>query len=84
LAQVLGAGIPAALWPRSGSQNVPDATEVEEKIAALIAAENLKDLPRIVRRERLDAREAPDLGNYLTLLWDDPDKVPPRQRLQSR
>jgi hypothetical protein len=83
LSEVLGAGIPVALWPRTSSEAALDADDVPAKIAAIITPENLRNLPNLVKEERLKATQINHLGNYLTLLWDDPDRLPPKQHLQS-
>jgi hypothetical protein len=77
---MLQAGIPVALWSRSHADTAHHTPDVRTKIAALVAHNAPGDLPRVVHRERQQANDHSDtahLGNHLTLLWDDPNRVPP-------
>lgn len=83
LRQMLGAGIPVALWPRGGGSVAPEVLEkIHTKIEAIISSDSLLNLPKAVKQERLKAFAETDLGNHLTLLWDDPERIPPKQHLQ--
>jgi hypothetical protein len=75
---VIKTGIPIALWVRECAALGQD--QVRGKLEHLLS--RLLELPRQVRREREDgycqAESNPShLGNHLTLLWDDPNRLPP-------
>lgn len=75
--EILGAGIwagtPVMLWPR-GSH---DADVVEERFAQLLATGSLSRLPELTQKLREGAAGSDDqLGRHLTLLWDDPERLP--------
>ena len=81
LSEILAAGIPVALWPRprddapsyiNGTQKM-----VENILIKCISNENLSDLPHLIQKKRQQAkRNKHHPANYLTLLWDDPDRLP--------
>jgi hypothetical protein len=79
LIQILRAGIPVALWPRLNEVNVEYSDMLREKVKDIIEnTPNLLKLPDTLRDMRIQAENDPThLCNHLTLLWDDPDRVPP-------
>ena len=76
---LLEAGTPVAIWPRA-SQAVPtEAAECRSRIASTLAASTLRELPKRLQAVRQDAgHNVEHLGNHLTLLWDDFDRIPPK------
>lgn len=71
---VLDAGIPIALWPRHC------VNHLQASFDSLLSSCNLSELPKLVWKQRLEAaskRDEHHLGHRLTLLWDDPDRLPP-------
>lgn len=79
---MLEAGTVIALWPR---QRVEAAEPLPLAIRELVQLGKLADLQRTVWDHRKDAwNQAADLpGRHLTLLWDDPHRLPTRLRLQA-
>jgi len=70
------AGLPLALWGRSNLSVSTNEAELNRVLDACI----LERLPQTVKDERLDSRDKPSnchIGHHLSLLWDDPDLVPP-------
>ena len=41
----------------------------------------LRQLPLCVKKKRLQVKSGKDVGNHLTLFWDQPSLVPPKQLL---
>lgn len=73
-ALILKTAIPVALWLR---QNL--ANNCDEKMNGLLQC-YIQELPETVKMKRLDAiLEPPDthIGHHLSLLWEDPDRLPP-------
>ncbi|OKH35537.1 hypothetical protein NIES2119_19980 [[Phormidium ambiguum] IAM M-71] len=73
-ALILKTAIPVALWLR---QNL--ANNCDEKIDGLLQC-CIDQLPENVKMKRLDAiLEPPDthIGHHLSLLWENPDRLPP-------
>lgn len=73
-ALILKTAIPVALWLR---QNLAD--NCDEKMNGLLQC-YINQLPENVKMKRLDAvKEPPDthIGHHLSLLWEDPDRLPP-------
>lgn len=75
------AGIPIAFWMRSGAENLGQGTlqEIYQNCTCW------SQLPGAVREKRSEAWEEEDethIGNHLSLLWDDPNLVPPKHLLQ--
>ncbi|MFD6294056.1 VMAP-related conflict system protein [Streptomyces sp. NPDC060235] len=96
LLAALYAGLPAAVWTRnhcagrcqpakpSGDhprESLPCRGDLfRTAVEAHLAGVELRDLPSLVRRLRIDSRAAPDpdhCGQGLVLLWDDPTRPPP-------
>ncbi|MFI7029787.1 trypsin-like peptidase domain-containing protein [Microbispora rosea] len=78
LTKGLDAGVPVMLWPRA---SCADATPGEcpygslDTLALLVDTAALDGLPERVRRLRVDPGHA-RCGPRLTLLWDDPTRIP--------
>lgn len=74
--KILSAGLPIALWVRSreGHECLPE--DAVQKVQALTQSENISQLPFLVHRERQQANTPTHPGNHLTLLWDDPTRIP--------
>lgn len=74
---ILNAGLPLAIWGRS---NLSESTN-EDELNRILKPCKLEDLPETIKRERCESRnKSPDshIGHHLSLLWDDPDLVPPK------
>jgi hypothetical protein len=70
-------GFPLALWSRSNLSESTNEVELNRVLEACILA----NLPQTVKRERRESRKKPlncHIGHHLSLLWDDPDLVPPK------
>jgi vWA-MoxR associated protein C-terminal domain/vWA-MoxR associated protein middle region (VMAP-M) 8/Trypsin-like peptidase domain len=83
LAKVLSSGLPVALWPRARCAATDHAhcerQMVLDKLVPRLAASSFDELPHLARDLRLEARGAkttPHYGRRLTLMWDDPDRMP--------
>jgi hypothetical protein len=79
VAVALRAGLPVVIWNRSVR---PDRGS--EALRAFLENGVLADLPRRVRRLRLDALGEPNdrdehLGRNLAVLWDNPERQPERR-----
>lgn len=72
---LLQTGIPVALWLR---QNCQQSQDVKEHIQAIVSCQNLRCLPEIIYQKRQEAIDEMEVGNHLTLLWDDPERIPPK------
>lgn len=66
---ILNASLPIAFWVRCKISNA------EQDCRALLVAEQLADLPKWLWKRRKSGQS--DLWNQVTLLWDDPDRLPP-------
>lgn len=74
---MLDSGTPIALWLRREDD---DLAATREELCRLVCGEDLNALPRLVHERRLEAQtgEIPRrLWDAVTLLWDDPEKLPP-------
>jgi hypothetical protein len=78
--QMVDSGIPIALCIRgSGENHITLLKEIE----ALLTEYTMSELRDKIKAHRLDSLDAIDIGNmdhlglHLTLLWDDPDRLPP-------
>jgi hypothetical protein len=68
-------GMPAALLTR---QCCGDPRQTAAALQAAIAECAAHEIPRMVQSQRQDAHENQEhLGHSLTLLWDDPERLPP-------
>jgi hypothetical protein len=75
LAALLSAGTPIAIWARQGN-----GIDIERELRRLVSARLLPKLPRLVRNLRQASTSvagAAQLGQHLTLFWDDADRLPP-------
>jgi hypothetical protein len=71
------AGLPLALWGRANLSESTNEVELNRVLEACLLA----NLPQSIKRERRKSRnKSPDshIGHHLSLLWDDPDLVPPK------
>jgi hypothetical protein len=71
------AGLPLALWGRSNLSVSTNEAELNRILDACI----LERLPQTVKDKRCESRgQHPycHIGHHLSLLWDDPDLVPPK------
>lgn len=82
LRAILQEGIPVALWFRRQSNCSMNPAEVKEKIETILSGEKLSELPKLVKSRRIEAEGKNDIGNHLTLLWDDFNRKPPLKSLQ--
>jgi len=78
--ELIAAGIPIAVWPRRCDLLKRDIDGVVEKINSLLQTCNLSELPLDIRDERL-TDDNDELGNFLTLMWDNPDRIPSKKAL---
>jgi len=74
---ILDEGIPVALWFREHPDCCLNAQDVKQEMKKIISGGTLADLPGLVKTKRMESREKGDIGNHLTLLWDDPNRLPP-------
>lgn len=80
-AMLRDAGIPIALWLRGERPEQTGLTDLQDKIAPLLNGKKLADLRKAVhaaRRSKDALQDAAFIGNSLTLLWDDPTRLPPK------
>jgi len=78
---VIDAGIPIALWP---GQHAHISKETLKSFESLLSCCKLSELPKVVWEQRMMAvggRNESHLGHSLTLMWDDPDRLPPDVQL---
>lgn len=75
---LIDGGIPVALWLRQSVALPPDTT-LQTTITPLFTGSTLAELPRLVQswRRKVAATDKNHPVNYLTLLWDDPKRIPP-------
>ncbi|GER89729.1 hypothetical protein KDW_38910 [Dictyobacter vulcani] len=82
LRAVLEAGIPIALWAREQT-DYPQV--LPEFLPEFVSQHPLSQLPALVKQQRYDAiksgQKQRHQGHYLTLLWDDPERIPPTRQL---
>lgn len=71
---LLATGIPVSLWPRSAA-SIPQ--HVEQSLMELLKDHPLEELPWRLLQHRLRTAEQTVASNRLTLIWDDPARVPP-------
>lgn len=74
---IIAAGTPIALWPRKPPADVSAA---HKEVRALVYKHELDTLPyKIYKRREAAASAARDdlIWNFVTLMWDDPDRQPP-------
>jgi NTP-dependent ternary conflict system VMAP-like protein/uncharacterized protein DUF4062 len=76
----LRAGTPIMLAPRHTPDTERDAKSARRAIHSLLSRTNLPRLPDLVLTQRREAArngEKFHIGNALTLMWEDPTRVPP-------
>jgi hypothetical protein len=84
LTAALNAGIPVMVWPRSKCTDEVHSGCIGEGLAReltrCIESAHPDELPKLVRKLRAEARSRPSdqahCGRRLTLLWDDPARLP--------
>jgi hypothetical protein len=83
LRKILNSGVPVALWPRAkcpaADHTRCDRKRLADDVSGRVNHTTFDKLPEMVRELRLNARLAPrepHVGHRLTLLWDDPDRLP--------
>ena len=77
LSSMISAGIPVALWPKKQIDSLSEKS-IREAYNSLLLKCDFSALPIIIWHKRLDAlKEKQRLVHYLTLLWDDPNRLPP-------
>lgn len=77
------AGIPVALWMRPEAKNLGSCDEALTNICN--ACNSWSDLPKVIKQKRCEVRQQEldtHIGNHLSLLWDDPNIVPPITKLE--
>jgi hypothetical protein len=78
LSAVLDAKIPIILWPREQT-NYPRT--LQELFTELVSQHSLSQLPALIKQQRYEALMSRETmnhqGHHLTLLWDDPNRLPP-------
>lgn len=77
---ILKTGIPVALWLRSCLQEINCQEEIDRVLGCTTS--NIPDSVRDTRLEALeledDQNEVEHIGHHLSLLWEDPNRLPPR------
>ena len=78
------AGIPMALWVRPGeAENIDSCEEALTNICN--ACKCWSNLPKAIKAKRCESLQEDldtNIGNHLSLLWDDPNIVPPVKELR--
>jgi len=68
-------GVPIALWPR----HIKNRDELKQQLSKLLSC-TLEQLPQCLfksRRNLWENENEQHTGYHLSLLWDDPDRIPP-------
>ena len=79
--------IPLALWIREKIEDVSNENELDQLMGKSSSQQKeripLRDISKVVKKARLKyfASSTPHIGHSLCLLWDDPDLLPPEQRI---
>lgn len=76
LSEIISAGIPIILWSRLCHDECKKPLEVNRKFKALFENNRVCQIPDQIRSERRQAKHPTDIGNHITLLWDDPNRLP--------
>lgn len=74
---LLQSGLPLAVWGRCKLHEPSNETELDRVLQSCC----LESLPSIVKKERSQSRNKEKdchIGHHLSLLWDDPDLLPPK------
>ena len=78
------AGIPMALWVRPGeAENIDSCEKALRNICN--ACKCWSNLPKAIKAKRCESLQEDldtNIGNHLSLLWDDPNIVPPVKELR--
>ncbi len=71
-------GVPIMLWPRLKEQK-----EMAQKLHEQLSSHPLRLLPELLRKARKDIWSNCNMQHigHLSLLWDDPERQPPKKRL---
>jgi|GEM_PF-3180865 len=78
---ILQAGIPVALCYRKYVNHIENPEIIEHEIKSIISdKKKLLRLPDLIFEKR---RQEQDIGNHLTLIWDNPERVLPKTYLQT-
>ena len=87
--KALSAGIPIALWPRQHTNHPGTVSDLFKSLLLpddlSTCLQNLSELPQLVWKERVQAvpKNEHHHGHHLTLLWDDPQRLPPGSPAQA-
>lgn len=79
LKEIIIAGNAVALWPRKQTGSLSE-DEIKTMYHSLLARCNFSRLPEILWQKRKEALKKDDeqhLVHHLTLLWDNPNRLPP-------
>jgi hypothetical protein len=75
-ALMLRSAIPVAFWPRNNLKTLDDQFELEKILQCQV-----QKLPAVIQRERLNSsiqlNAENHLGHHISLLWEDPNLLPP-------
>jgi hypothetical protein len=76
LKPILELGTPIVLWIK---QTHHPAEWLQKELYGLLPQSLIVDLPLAVKQRRVSAKrdDETDIGHHLSLLWDDPDRLPP-------
>ncbi len=80
---IVHAGIPVALLHRKSGSSIENHETVKSEIMDIIKDKNLTGLPDLIHEKRRAAADEDDFGNHLTLIWDNPERMPVKSRLQA-
>jgi hypothetical protein len=75
LSHAIRLGAPIALW----SRKIDESDDIQQELSALLSVAILEELPERVRKKREEkwaAGEEHKAGYNLSLLWDDPNRIP--------
>jgi len=75
LSHAIRLGAPIALW----SRKIDESDDIQPELKALLSEGTLEELPERVRKKREEkwaAEEEHKAGYNLSLLWDDPHRIP--------
>lgn len=77
-------GTSVALWFRTKDSQLVNLEKHQERIEKELLSKSLSQLPETLRAMRKIASHiSTDVGNYLVLLWDNPDQMPNYDRQAS-
>jgi hypothetical protein len=83
---LIESGIPTAFWLRPSPYASEPPTNIQTRLQQILGDCSLKTLPQALHRARQQGMDDSvlDLSNHLTLLWDDPDRIPAQYKDQPR